>query len=223
MKKHLIFLATILLASINLTLLANESVKSDNLKIIQNQNGKYYIIRSSQAFESVNGFLRVPIVDSLNYIDPAIPQNIWVKAYLDKNIMFEMRHTARSLIIIEDWRLKIFNRLDYHYASLNNDSLKLHTDYNISGVNDSQATSGGTILLICIFIAGLIFGSIISSPRGFKLMLLLLAGLITMLFFYFFFVGTIYARLFPLVPFIVGNLVMLSILKLFRTLKKNRS
>ncbi|MEI6529134.1 MAG: hypothetical protein WCN88_01845 [Candidatus Falkowbacteria bacterium] len=189
---------------------------ADSLGIFSGLNNQYYVYCKVCPVQTSNGFLVMAIIDTLKFIDPNIPQNKWVNAYVSKNYTYNWVNQM-GIAKIERQRLTINSRRDETRALLVGDSLKSFTILNVQQCDATEARRNGNLLLIVLLIWGLVVGAYVFTHKSLivKFLILTLAFFVSTLFIRSLIDSTLVTLSVMLGTYLLGNLLILLIFRIF--------
>jgi|GEM_PF-6419065 len=201
-------------------LIANEA-KIDSLEIIKMPDGKYYIYCSVCPIVANNGFLQKKILDTLNSIDPAIPERFWLTAYVMKNFIYKSDQNVSRIKFENGW-LSVNNRFDDYYTILSNKRLQSYVVREVQKNSATDARNFGMILMLCLIGLGLAVGLAIYKCKTiiFEVATALVGAVPMFLFMRYMFLQTDKTLMITMGMYIMGNIFMLLILAMAFPKKK---
>lgn len=224
-KLIIAFMAVWAITSIPTGALANSEANSqDSLKIIRYESG-YIIYSPAEKMELKNDTLRIKIRGYLSYIASTIPEEFWVKAYVNENFIYKKTLTNPTRLEIKNWQPKIFVNCWESRAMLLNRQL-LSVSYCYETESKIEGMSSGVFFVCVLFWLGIfvgltnlipVRGNYYSVPASLAI-ILALAG-------YFLFGKSLTALFLPVGSFLLGVLLVLAIIwinkKLFKKTPKD--
>ena len=119
---------------------------NNTLRIVPFQ-GKYLIYSTEAKMVFKNDSLLIPIIGTLNYISPLIPQQYWVKAYKSKKL--EIDGSTKIWLEFDHWLPLLKRSVISHQGLLINKKMFYITSFEKNG----EELPGWTFLFFIIFYA----------------------------------------------------------------------
>lgn len=205
---------------------ANQDIKlaqsTDSLGIFPAVNGRYYIYCSVCPIETKDGFMLMKILDTLSFIDPDIPQKVWLNAYVSGSYSYSW-NPKKSTIKFENQEFRIDNCWDDTRAILVNDSIKSVTLTNVIRNDEIDSVQFGKLMVFGLFIMGLIFGLLIKNLKKIQIIIFVSVVALFSFFIYIMFNGSLLALSIPIGAFVLGNLITFVTFKLVMSLTRRKS
>lgn len=194
---------------------------TDSIGIFHLPNGPYYIFCSTGPINTKDGFILLEILDTLNYIDPGIPREEWLNAYLSGNYSYKWT-PERSVIKFEKWEFQLDNYRNDTRAVLLGDRIESVMLTNIARNDKIDSTKNGKIMIIVLFMLGLFLGLLINNLNQYKIITTVVLMSIAAILIYIMFDGTLLALSIPLAAMITGIIIPLTVFSVFHSFKKNK-
>jgi len=163
--KKLILLCVILISAAltSLTFAAvqgtgKSGATSDSIEIVKISDSKYYVIEAKFSLDLKHKILQRKIIDSLTFISPEIPKEIWAMAYKKVLMVYESKVNEPGRLEIRNWQPKfiwVFNEKSsvLSESRLTSISYSYETDHY-----ELAMPYAGWILLIIFTLLGLVAG-----------------------------------------------------------------
>ncbi len=193
---------------------------TEDLEIFIALDGKFYIFCKSCPIIASNGFLQEKIIDTLNFIDPDIPQKEWLNAYTSGSYTYRW-NPKRSTIKFDHLEFRIDNCWDNTRAILVGDSLKSFTLKNVIRNDKMSSVQFGKFMIFGLLIIGLLAGLWIKNlKKRIQIITFIVALALIAFFICIMFNGTLLALSIPIGSFILGNLIAFAIFGVLHFLRR---
>lgn len=197
------------------------SQSADSLGIFHLPGGPYYIYCSVCPIETRDGFMLMKILDTLNFIDPDIPQREWLNAYVSGNYSYNWI-PKKSVITFKNQEFRVDNRWNDTRALLVGDSIKSFTLTNVTRNDEINSVNFGKFMIIGLFIFGLVIGLFIKNLNKHQIITFIGSVSIAAFFIYIMFNGTLLALSIPIGSFLLGILTIFAALNVLHSLNKKK-